>query len=46
MQQSRERVKLGLIGPPGVGKTHFVHSFIFGNPSLKAIDPTIAVEFY
>jgi GTPase SAR1 family protein len=46
MSRFVERIKLGIIGQSGVGKTHFLHGFLFGDPTRRKITATLAVEFY
>jgi hypothetical protein len=46
MSRLVERIKLGIVGQSGVGKTHFLHRFIFGEHSSRRIEATLAVEFY
>lgn len=46
MHLSAERIKIGLMGPTGGGKTHFLHAFLFGEGKEQEISPTLAVEFY
>jgi len=46
MSRLVERIKIGFIGQTGVGKTHFLHNFLFGGRAHKPITPTVAVEFY
>lgn len=46
MSRYIERIKIGAIGESGVGKTHFLHGFLFGKHSERKILHTLAVEFY
>lgn len=46
MSRLVERIKVGVIGQSGVGKTHFLHGFLFGDRPHRRIEPTVAVEFY
>lgn len=46
MSRYVERIKLGIIGQTGVGKTHFLHGFLFGDTTKRKISATLAVEFY
>jgi small GTP-binding protein len=46
MSRTAQRIKLGIVGQSGVGKTHFLQSFLSSNAPTRRIDPTVAVEFY
>ena len=43
MSRLVERIKLGIIGQSGVGKTHFLHGFLFAEQAKRRIAQTLAV---